>query len=66
VSSMFRIIPQGLRLQAYLQLASLGSRHKWEEWANWCVRRAVCFCNRSDEGAGILAGPFAVGNMSVT
>jgi hypothetical protein len=30
------------------------------------VRRAVCFYNWSGEGAGILAGPFALNDMSVT
>jgi hypothetical protein len=29
------------------------------------VCRAVCFCNSSGEGAGILAGPFALDDTSV-
>jgi len=55
---MVRVIPQSLRLPANIQLASLGSFHKWWECAKSCERRSVCFCNRSGEGAGILAGSF--------
>ena len=29
------------------------------------MRQAVCFCNWSDEGAGILVGPFALDYTSV-
>ena len=42
---MVRIVSQSLRLQAYLQLARLGSCHKRGVCANYCARRSVCFCN---------------------
>ena len=47
---MVRMIPQSLRLQTYLQLASLSSCHKWQS-----ARRSVCCCNLSGSGASILA-----------
>ena len=55
-----RLIPQSLRLQAYWQLASLGSFHKWEECAKSCAPRSVCFCDLSGGGASIFADPFVL------
>ena len=37
VSGMVRIITAGLQLQAYLQFANIGSRHKWAECASISV-----------------------------
>jgi len=55
---MFQVIPQSLRLEVYLQFASLGSCHKWGEHMNLCVCISVCFCSWSGGGVSILADSF--------
>jgi len=48
-----RLIPQDLRLQEQVKLASLGWCHKLWKWANFCARRFMCFCSQSGGGASI-------------
>jgi hypothetical protein len=53
-----QVIPQSLWLQAHLQLASLGSCHKWGECMKLWARISVCFCSWSSGDVSILADPF--------
>jgi len=54
------VIPQSFRLQTQLQLANLGSSHKWGECAKTCARRIACLFSRSSGGVSILADPFVL------
>ena len=50
---ILRLIPRSLQLQAHVNLASLGWRHKWGKCAKSYARRSVCFCSQSGGDASI-------------
>jgi len=48
------LIPQILRLQAQVVVASIGCCHNEGECTNLCAPRSVCFCSQSGGGVSII------------